>query len=123
MGGWGRMNELEPKVAVPAVSGIWANTDSSRAMSLEETEKRKGVPTAEEKKTKKEAKKEKKSKKELLLEELTGVGEKTISALKEAGFKTLQDIAKASVEELVKVKGIGEKKAKKLIEEAKKLKN
>ncbi len=83
----------------------------------------KGKP-GEEKKTKKEktAKKEKKPKKEPSLKGLTGVGEKTIVSLNEAGFKTLQDIAKASVGELVKVKGIGEKKAEKLIEEAKKLK-
>ncbi len=99
-----------------------AKAEEAQAMAEASEKEQKGKP-AEEKKTKKEAKKEKKSKKELLLEELTGVGEKTISALKEAGFKTLQDIAKASVEELVKVKGIGEKKAKKLIEEAKKLKN
>lgn len=53
------------------------------------------------------------------LEELPGTGEKTISVLEEAGFRSLSDIAGASVEDLVKLKGIGEKKAEKLISEAK----
>ena len=76
-------------------------------------------PAAEEekpKKTKKKAAKEKVS-----LEELSGVGEKTLASLKEAGFKSVEDIAKAKTEDLTQVKGIGEKKAEKLIEEAKKL--
>ena len=47
--------------------------------------------------------------------------EKTLSGLNEAGFKTLEDILKADIKELTKVKGIGQKKAEKLIEEAKKL--
>jgi transcription termination factor NusA len=49
------------------------------------------------------------------------VGEKTVIGLKEAGFKSLEDIAEAEVVGLTKVKGIGEKKAQKLIEEARKL--
>ena len=53
---------------------------------------------------------------------LSGVGEKTILLLKGAGFKCLNDIAKTNVEELTKIKGIGEKKAEKLIQEAKKIK-
>lgn len=55
------------------------------------------------------------------LEELPGVGEKTLISLKEAGFNTVEDIAKTELENLLKVKGIGEKKAQKLIKEAKKI--
>ena len=69
------------------------------------------------KETKKETKKEKSS-----LELLKGAGEKTLSSLKEAGFETLESIAKAKIEDLTKIKGIGEKKAEKLIAEAKKAK-
>ncbi|MCX5703861.1 MAG: transcription termination factor NusA [Candidatus Omnitrophica bacterium] len=67
--------------------------------------------------------KEKKKKKETVpLKDLAGVGEKTLANLKEAGIKTVEDILKANPQDLVKIKGIGEKKAGKLIEEAKKLK-
>jgi len=55
------------------------------------------------------------------LEQISGVGEKTLAALKEAGFNTIGDISKAKIEDLVNIKGIGKKKAQKLIEEAKKL--
>jgi len=55
------------------------------------------------------------------LEELPGVGDKTVANLKEAGFLSLKDIAGASPEALVKVKGIGEKKAEKLINDARDL--
>jgi len=56
------------------------------------------------------------------LEELPGVGEKTLASLKASGFKTVEDIQNASVEDLIKVDGIGEKKAEKLIKEARKIK-
>jgi N utilization substance protein A len=55
------------------------------------------------------------------IEKIPGVGEKTMASLQEAGFSSLEDIAKANIEDLVKVKGIGENKAKKIIQEAKKL--
>lgn len=55
------------------------------------------------------------------IEELSGVGEKTQTALKEAGFSSVEDIANANPEDLTKVKGVGEKKAQSLIKEAKKL--
>lgn len=55
------------------------------------------------------------------LEELSGVGEKTKIALVEAGFSDAKAIAHADVESLIKIKGIGELKAKKLIAAAKKL--
>lgn len=59
----------------------------------------------------------------LSLKELSGVGEKTLENLREGGFKTVEDILKADITELTKIKGIGEKKAQKLIEESKKLKS
>ena len=55
------------------------------------------------------------------LGQLPGVGEKTIAALHEAGFTAIAQIAKAKAEDLIVIKGIGNKKAEKLIEEAKKL--
>ena len=55
------------------------------------------------------------------IEELSGVGEKTQAALKEADFSSVEDIANANPEDLTKVKGVGEKKAQSLIKEAKKL--
>jgi N utilization substance protein A len=79
------------------------------------------APAAQE--PEKKAKKEKKTKKaDVGLEELSGIGEKTLENLKEAGFNTINDLLKAKLEDLTKVKGIGEKKAEKLIAEAKKLK-
>lgn len=57
----------------------------------------------------------------LSLDELSGVGEKTKAALIEHGFADVQSVAGSTLEALVEVKGIGKAKAKKLIEEAKKL--
>lgn len=74
-----------------------------------------------------EARKEEKGKEEkkkaVSLEELPGVGEKTLASLKEAGFNTVDDILKVDIKELLKIKGIGQKKAQNLIKEAKKLSN
>lgn len=67
-------------------------------------------------------KKDKKKKPEASLEELKGLGEKTLISLKEAGINSLPDLIKAGEEGLVKIKGIGEKKAAKLIADAKKIK-
>ena len=55
------------------------------------------------------------------LTQLSGVGEKTLALLKESGFNSVEDIAGADIEKLTKIKGIGEKKAEKLIKEARKL--
>ncbi|MBM3249363.1 MAG: transcription termination/antitermination protein NusA [Candidatus Omnitrophica bacterium] len=74
------------------------------------------------KKTKTKEKAKEKAKAQAGLEDLPGVGEKTQAALKEAGFKTLDDIIAAKPEDLTQVKGIGAKKAEKLIEEARELK-
>ncbi|MDP2905516.1 MAG: transcription termination factor NusA [Candidatus Omnitrophota bacterium] len=59
----------------------------------------------------------------LSLEQLPGVGEKTADNLKKAGIKTVADILSTGLEALTEIKGIGQKKAQKLIEEAKKAKS
>jgi N utilization substance protein A len=79
-----------------------------------------GAKAEEPKEEKKKAKKKKKE--EASLSELKGVGEKTLELFKKAGIKTIDDLVKAGPETLSAIKGIGEKKAEKIIEEAKKLK-
>jgi N utilization substance protein A len=74
-------------------------------------------PKEEKKKTRKKKKKEESS-----LSDLKGVGEKTLESLQKAEIKTIDDILKAGREGLIGIKGIGEIKAEKIIEEAKKLK-
>lgn len=64
-------------------------------------------------------KKEKKKKPELA--SLSGIGSKTQLALEEAGFKKLEQIAKAKAADLTKIKGIGKLKAQKLIAQAKEI--
>jgi len=66
-----------------------------------------------------EGKEEKIEKETVSLEQLSGVGEKTLQSFHEAGFKTIEDILQADIKDLMKIKGIGEKKAKKIIEQAK----
>ena len=93
---------------------------ASRLIGWELDIRTKAMIAAAEKETKE--KKEKREAQELIsLEQLPGVGEKTAVNLKEAGFSTVEDIAKADIKDLIEVKGIGKNKAKKLIEEAKKL--
>ncbi len=52
------------------------------------------------------------------LEDLPGVGEKLLEALKEAGFDSLEKITSATVEQLTSVKGLGQAKAEKVIAKA-----
>ncbi len=54
------------------------------------------------------------------VESLHGVGSKMAGVLKAAGFTTIEDLANASVKDLCRLEGIGEKKATKLLELAKK---
>ena len=54
------------------------------------------------------------------LSQLEGIGAKTAMLLKDHGFKTVQEIASASVEDLTKVPGIGAATAEKIIKSAKK---
>ncbi len=56
---------------------------------------------------------------ELDIEELPGAGPKLKAALREAAFTTVSSIATSSPELLMKVKGIGEKTAEKLLKNAK----
>jgi N utilization substance protein A len=97
-----------------------------KEVPIEKVEKKVQKKKKEEAPKEKEApaeKKEKKKKKESVsLEQLKGVGEKILVNLKGAGINSVEDILKAKPEDLTKVKGIGAKKAEKLIEEAKKLK-
>ena len=58
---------------------------------------------------------------EISLENLSGVGDKMIEQLEEAGFDDIEKIANAAVEELTVIKGLGTIKAQKMIEEAKEL--
>jgi N utilization substance protein A len=57
---------------------------------------------------------------EIVVTELQGVGEKLKEKLVSAGVDSVQDLAKARLEDLMKIEGIGEKKASGLIEAAKK---
>lgn len=52
------------------------------------------------------------------LASIEGVGEKTEVLLKEAGINTVKDLLKAKPEDLMKIPGIGEKTAEKMIEAA-----
>jgi len=49
---------------------------------------------------------------------LPGVGPSTADALYEQGFYSIEELANASVEELIQIKGISEKKAQTLLESA-----
>jgi N utilization substance protein A len=51
----------------------------------------------------------------MTIEDIDGIGEKTVAALADAGFKTIRDVADADIAKLVEVKGIGQKKAEKII--------
>lgn len=58
----------------------------------------------------------KKTRAEMMLD---GIGEKLVTSLLEAGFDSLEKIGGASVEQLTEIKGIGAKKAEKIIAAAK----
>jgi transcription termination/antitermination protein NusA len=57
----------------------------------------------------------------LSISDLPGVGAKAEKELVSAGFKTIDDIAKSSIEALTQVKGIGEKTAEKIYQSARDL--
>jgi transcription termination/antitermination protein NusA len=57
----------------------------------------------------------------LSISDLPGVGKKAEDALISAGYKTIDDIAKSTVDELTEVKGIGKKTAEKILASAKEL--
>ena len=103
----------------------WELDIRTKATAAKEAKEKEAVEekevTAE--KAEKKASKKKKEKPTISLEQLKGVGEKILANLKESGINSIEDIAKAKLEDLTKIKGIGKKKAEKLIEEAKKLKS
>ena len=113
--GWELDIRTKSMIAAAALGG---KTEEKTALALETEAQPKG-PKA--KKVKKAAKKASTKKEEVSLEDLSGVGIKLIETLKEAGIKSIEDIIKAGVEGLIEIKGIGEKKAQKIITEAKKL--
>lgn len=99
-------------------------TKETSAAAIKEAELKKEEVKEEkppEEKAVKKARKEKPKKKAVSLEELSGVGEKTVALFKEAGFNSVEDILKAGAEGLIKIKGIAETKAEKIIKQAKKL--
>lgn len=58
---------------------------------------------------------------EPILADLSGIGDKILQALQEAGFETLEKVAQANLADLTQLKGLGKIKAAKLIKEAKEL--
>ena len=68
-----------------------------------------------------EAESDEETEEEVSIADLSGVGEKAIAQLTEAGFDMLEKIAEASVDDLIQIKGLGKVKAKKMIKEANEL--
>jgi len=54
-----------------------------------------------------------------LLQDLPGIGEKTLASLKKHGFLTLKDIVRGGLEKLAQVEGIGPKMAERILQRAK----
>ena len=73
------------------------------------------------KSSKKKGKKEKKDKNagQVSIEDL-GISEKALLSLKEAGFNSVEGLMKADINDLLNVKGIGEKTAQKIVDKVKK---
>jgi len=71
--------------------------------------------------TRPEPKEESVHKEEQSIANIHGVGEKILTILIESGFSTLESLASAEVSTLSEIKGIGLKKAEKIIKEAKKV--
>jgi transcription termination/antitermination protein NusA len=58
---------------------------------------------------------------ESVLDKISGIGKKTLDALVEAGFDDIDVLNKSTAEDLIKVKGVGKKRAEQIIEELKDL--
>ncbi|MBU1923657.1 MAG: transcription termination factor NusA [Candidatus Omnitrophica bacterium] len=120
--GWELDIRTKSMIAAEALGG----KEETKVAQIESKDAQRDEPKAKKakKEVKKEAKKEAKkiTKNEgVSLEDLTGVGDKIIESLKEVGINSIDDIIKIKEEGLVKIKGIGEKKAKKIVVEAKKI--
>ncbi len=119
--GWELDIRTKSMIAAEALGGA-----GKEKPTLPEAKEPEGKVAEKPKKAKKEAakkavKKAGKKKEASSLAGLSAVGEKIIASLEKAGIKSIEDILKAKLEGLVKIKGIGEKKAQKIIAEAKKL--
>jgi N utilization substance protein A len=113
--------DIRTKSMIAAGASTEKTEDETVVEGKTEVRLKKEVETKKVKKTiKKEAKKVLK-KEGVALEDLPGVGAKLAASLKETQILSLDDLIKAKVEGLIKIKGIGEKKAQKIIAEAKKL--
>lgn len=123
--GWELDIRTKSMIAAEALGGKKEEVAEAKAEETkEEAPKAKKAKKAVKKTTKKEEKKETKKetkKSGVSLEDLPSASAKIIEGLKEAGIKNLNDVIEAKAEGLMKVKGIGEKKAQKIITEAKKL--
>ena len=129
--GWDLDIRTKSMIAAEALGGKKEDKVVAEAKveeAQEEEPKAKKVKKAVKKIVKKEVKKEiKKEVKKIVkkdgvsLEDLPSAGAKIIEGLKEAGIKSVNDVVEAGAQGLMKVKGIGEKKAQKIITEAKKL--
>jgi len=53
------------------------------------------------------------------LNQIEGVGKKTLESLIAAGFDNIDKVAQAKIEELTKIKGVGKKRAEQIIVKAK----
>ncbi|MCX5669476.1 MAG: transcription termination factor NusA [Candidatus Omnitrophica bacterium] len=110
------------EVAVSATEAVASQPELVKIKKIKKEIKKvskKATKTDAKKEVKKEVKKE--SKQETSLGDLLGVSSKIAESLKEVGIKNVADIIKLQVQGLTKIKGIGEKKAQKIITEAKKL--
>ncbi len=77
------------------------------------------APAAKEAEVSDEAKEPKASKGEVKLTDLEGVGPKVEKILRSAGYDTVEKVRALTVEDLVKLEGIGEKTAGKILKSAK----
>ncbi|MDD5155661.1 MAG: transcription termination factor NusA [Candidatus Omnitrophica bacterium] len=115
--------DIRTKTTAAKVQEEAAKEEAAPAGEAQEKTEKKAAKEKAAKKPRKTKKEKEEKKKAVSLEELSGVGEKTLALLKEAGFKTVSAIAGAHAEELTKIKGIGLKKAEKLVQQAKDLKS
>jgi len=124
--GWELDIRTKSMIAAEALGGkasVASDNTEASVTSQPEPEKikkaKKETKKASKKVSKKEAKKETKEESSWVND--LGVSQKIAESLSEAGIKNIDDIIKLDVRGLVEIKGIGEKKAQKIIAEAKKL--
>jgi len=119
--GWELDIRTKSMIAAEALGGVGKEKPALPEAKEPEEKVAEKPKKAKKEAAKKAVKKAGKKKEAFSLEGLSAVGEKIIASLEKAGIKSIEDILKAKLEGLVKIKGIGEKKAQKIIAEAKKL--